>query len=177
MSSNIVVVESTSQGATGTELVSAAILRGGVRNDPGSRGETAAPSEAEELVLKVFRLVDEHRLDEMVELMTPDIDFLNPFGRMTGRAAVAANFAPMEVGFPNSRHIIPSIHVAGNTVALEGEWTGTNSGPIATPGGEIATGKTVRFPFAAICRVQDGLLSQVHIYLDLVVMYRLLGLM
>ena len=90
---------------------------------------------------------------------------------------MVANFAPMKAGFPDSRHLIASVDVAGDAVTVEGEWTGTNSGPIATPGGEVTTGKTVRFPFAGICRVRDGRLAAVHIYHDLVVMYRQLGLM
>ena len=32
------------------------------------------------------------------------------------------------------------VYDAGGAVALEGEWTGTNSGPLATPNGEVTTG-------------------------------------
>ena len=177
MSSNIAVVGASLKSREWNGQPSSIVSDGGVLLDPVARGELAAANKPAELVLRVFRLVDEHRLPEMAELLTPDVDFLNPLGRLTGRAAVVANFAPMKIAFPDSRHIIPNAHVAGDVVALEGEWTGTNSGPIPTPAGEVATGKTVRFPFAAICRVQDGLLSRVHIYHDLVVMYRQLGLM
>ena len=177
MSSDIVVLEAGSKTGNLTKRNSAVVRNGGIRIDPALASATRTRSENAELVLRVFQLVDEHRLEEMVGLLTADVDFFNPLGNLTGRDAVMGNFAPMKVAFPDSRHIIPNVHVSGNVVALEGEWTGTNSGPIPTPSGEIATGRIVRFPFAAICKVQDGLLSQVHIYHDLVVMYRQLGLM
>jgi len=177
MSSDILVLEAGSKTGSLTEQTSAVVRDGGMRVDPALTSVTTTRNETAGLVLRVFQLVDQHQLTEMVELLTADVDFFNPLGSLTGRDAVMGNFAPMKVAFPDSRHIIPNVHVSGNVVALEGEWTGTNSGPIPTPSGEIATGKTVRFPFAAICKVQDGLLSQVHIYHDLVVMYRQLGLM
>ena len=137
----------------------------------------AAPTPATELVLRVFALVDNHRLEEMAELLTPDVDFMNPFGRFAGRAAVVGNFEPVKVGFPDSKHVFSDIYAAGDAVAVEGEWTGTNSGPILTPAGEVTTGKTVRFPFGGICRVRDGKVATVHIYHDLVFMFRQMGLM
>jgi hypothetical protein len=133
-------------------------------------------SEATELALRVFDLVDSHRLDEMADLLTPDVDFINPLGRLSGRAAVVANFEPLKVGFPNSRHIFTNVAGAGDMVALEGEWTGTNSGPISTPVGEVTTGKTVRFPFGAILRLEDDEVAAVHIYHDLLIMFEQLGL-
>src|SRR4051794_5727127 len=158
MSSDIVVLEASSKTGKLTQKSSAAARDGGMRVDPALASATSNRRETAELALRVFRLVDEHRLEEMVGLLTADVDFFNPLGNLTGRDAVMGNFEPMKVAFPDSRHIIPNVHVSGNVVALEGEWTGTNSGPIPTPSGEIATGKTVRFPFAAICKVQDGLL-------------------
>src|SRR6266508_3888696 len=90
-----------------------------------------------ELAMRVFDLVDSHRLDEMAELLSSDVDFINPLGHLTGRAAVVRNFAPLKVGFPDSKHIFASVAGAGDVVALEGEWTGTNSGPISTPKGDV----------------------------------------
>ena len=132
-------------------------------------------STATDLVLKVFELVDGHELEEMGALLTSDVDFINPLGHLTGRDAVIAKFVPVKAGFPDSRHIMEGVYDAGGAVALEGEWTGTNSGPLATPDGEVTTGKTVRFPFGAICQV-DGV-KTVHIYHDLVIMSQQMGLM
>ncbi len=133
-------------------------------------------STATELALRVFDLVDSHRLDEMADLLAPDVDFINPLGHLTGREAVIGNFEPLKVGFPNSRHIFASVDGIGDVVALEGEWTGTNSGPIATPMGEVTTGKTVRFPFGAILHVEGDAVAKVHIYHDLLIMFEQLGL-
>lgn len=134
-------------------------------------------SAATDLVLQMFKHVDAHELDEMAALMTPDVDFINPLGHQVGREAVKANFAPVGVGFPDSQHIMQSVYDAGDAVAIEGEWTGTNSGPLVTPQGEVQTGRTVRFPFGAICRVENGQVATAHIYHDLLIMFQQLGLM
>lgn len=129
-----------------------------------------------DLVLQMFKLVDSHELDAMLELVTPDVDFINPLGHLVGREAMKGNFEPVAIGFPDSRHIMEHVYDAGNAVALEGEWTGTNSGPLATPQGEVTTGKTVRFPFGAICQIDGDKVKTAHIYHDLVIMFQQLGL-
>lgn len=176
MSRNVAVLGTTSGSSKSSKQSPSTVRDAGLRVDPAAIRAGIAAEKETALVLRVFDLVDHHRLDEMVELLTPDVDFLNPLGRLVGRDAVTENFEPMKIAFPNSRHVIPSVYVAGKVVTLEGEWTGTNSGPLSTPSGQVITGRTVRFPFAAVCTIGDGLLSKVHIYHDLIVMFRQLGL-
>lgn len=129
-----------------------------------------------DLALRVFDLVDKNDVETMKTLVTADADFLNPFGRYIGPEEFIKNFEPVKAGFPDSRHIIADVYEAGNVIAVEGEWTGTNTGPLMTPGGEVTTGRTVRLVFGGICKIQDELVSAVHIYHDVVVLFQQLGL-
>jgi ketosteroid isomerase-like protein len=120
-----------------------------------------------ELVLKAFELTDSHDLQAMTELMAPDCEFVTPAAALTGRTALLGYFEPLVVAFPDAHHTIPTVIVAGDTVVLEGTWSGTHTGVLATPQGALApTGLVGTFPFAGICRVRQNLVESVHIYHD-----------
>ena len=77
--------------------------------------------------------------------------------RAHGPDEIVRGIAAYGKAFPQRRHELSLILEAGATVALEGEWVATHSGPLATPDGELpATGRTVRVPFAAVIRVAGG---------------------
>jgi predicted ester cyclase len=84
----------------------------------------------------------------------------------------------LAVAFPDARHEFTSIVEAGEDVALEAIWTGTHTGPLATPMGEIPpTTSRVEVPMLIVAKVRDGLIASTHIYYDQVGMLSALGLM
>ena len=55
---------------------------------------------------------------------------------------------------------------------------GTNTGPLATPQGEIpATGRAIEIPFCDVHRIEDGKITNGRSYFDMATMMRQLGLL
>jgi ketosteroid isomerase-like protein len=60
----------------------------------------------------------------------------------------------------------------------EGIFSGTHTGPLATPAGDVPpTGKPLRLAFADVFVIRDGLIVEHHIYYDQVAFLTQLGLM
>ena len=78
---------------------------------------------------------------------------------------------------PDGRHWITTAVQEGDHVAVQGEWTGTHTGPRATPDGEVApTGATVVLRFCAMAELRDARLSRVEIYFDQMQLLAQIGL-
>jgi predicted ester cyclase len=65
----------------------------------------------------------------------------------------------------------------GDRFAFEGSWSGTHTGPLAGPAGDVPpTGRRVTVPFCALGTQREGRLAAVHIELDQLGMLAQLGL-
>lgn len=79
--------------------------------------------------------------------------------------------------FPDSKATFHDAHVSGNTVVLELSWKGTQTGPMATPDGEVpATGKSLDMRAVQINEIRDGKVTSTRQYFDLATMMSQLGL-
>ena len=77
---------------------------------------------------------------------------------------------------PDAHMEIVSAVEEGDTIAIQGRFKGTHSGPLASPQGEIpASGNAIDMPFADFFRVQDGKLAEHAVYWDQVTMLAQLG--
>ena len=72
------------------------------------------------------------------------------------------------VPFPDFHFEILRSFGQENWVCVEGNFTGTHTGPMEGPGGEIqpATNEAVRVPICFVARVENGKLAEVHEYND-----------
>jgi steroid delta-isomerase-like uncharacterized protein len=69
---------------------------------------------------------------------------------------------------PDSRATFNSELVSGNTAVLEITWTGTHSGPLQTPDGEIApTGKKIELRAIQVVDVDNDRVRSVRQYFDM----------
>jgi steroid delta-isomerase-like uncharacterized protein len=115
------------------------------------------------------------------------------------RAAVAPGFVYNELGtgrklqgidqalqafrgwaaaLPDSRGTILNEYVSGNTVVLELTWTGTQTGPLETPNGQIApTGKKINVPACQIIDITGDKVRAVRHYFDMASLLSQLGVM
>jgi predicted ester cyclase len=67
--------------------------------------------------------------------------------------------------------------VRGDTVFVEGVWSATHTGTLATPEGDVpATGRRVTVPFALAVTVRDGRIASVRNYHDRLAFLAQLGL-
>ncbi|NYJ04092.1 ester cyclase [Petropleomorpha daqingensis] len=79
--------------------------------------------------------------------------------------------------FPDGRIHRDRYVEAGDRIIVEGRFTGTNTGPLETPAGDLPpTGRSLELPFADAFRVVDGRITEHRIYYDLGGMLAQLGL-
>ncbi len=79
--------------------------------------------------------------------------------------------------FPDSKATFHSERVSGNQVILELTWTGTHTGPMMSPGGEIPpTNKSMSMRACQICTIEDGKVGAMVQYFDMMTMMTQLGL-
>jgi ketosteroid isomerase-like protein len=117
-----------------------------------------------ETVLAMLHASDTGDLDALRARLEPDCEWRNPMIQASGADEIVQGIAAYAVGFSMRRHELSLVLEQGATVALEGEWVATHTGPLATPEGEIPpTGRTVRVPFAAVVRVRGERVSSVHL--------------
>src|SRR5947207_15500950 len=87
-------------------------------------------------------------LDGAVELFDQDIESVTPGGRIEGRDAFRAYGAVFKTAFPDSGMTIVSAIESADTVAIEGRYTGTHTGPLDTPQGQVpATARSLDLPY------------------------------
>jgi steroid delta-isomerase-like uncharacterized protein len=81
-------------------------------------------------------------------------------------------------GFPDARMEILSTVESGDRAAAELVYSGTNSGPVATPDGRETppTGKRVAIPGSFFIKVRDGKIASFHGYFDQAVLAQQIGL-
>jgi predicted ester cyclase len=123
---------------------------------------------------------------------TPDGEFVHPAATVRGREALAAFIGGYHAAFPDGRHevtrlleagdvvagdVVAGDVVAGDVVAMEGTFTGTHTGPLPGPEGEIApTGRTVTIRWSGFAHVVDGQVRSLHGYYDQLAFLGQLGL-
>jgi steroid delta-isomerase-like uncharacterized protein len=78
--------------------------------------------------------------------------------------------------FPDAKGAVTTALQSGDTAVLEITWKGTQTGPLATPSGEIpATGKKINVDAVQIVRTSGGQVVEAKHYFDLMTMLAQLG--
>ena len=131
-------------------------------------------------------LIDRHYAEintadfsDVAELFSPDVVTVVPdAGPLTGIEPFVAYGQAFLRAFPAGRiHRDGSVE-DGEHVVVEGRFTGTNTGPLQTPGGELPpTGRAMVLPFADVFRVTGGKITEHRVYYDTLGLMAQLGLM
>jgi steroid delta-isomerase-like uncharacterized protein len=80
--------------------------------------------------------------------------------------------------FPDVRGTVTGGLGSGDTAAIEITWEGTQTGPLATPGGELpASGKRFRIQAVQVVQGSGGKIREIRHYFDLLTMLQQLGAM
>ena len=99
----------------------------------------------------------------------------------TGRRAESADayvqlLQGWKQAFPDAIGTIRNVVAHGNTVVQELEWTGTQTGDMATPGGILpASGKQIAVLASLWYTIQGDTIQEVHHHLDIMTMLQQLG--
>jgi steroid delta-isomerase-like uncharacterized protein len=141
-------------------------------------GEVARVSEARELAEGHVRAFNERAWSRASELYAPDVVMIEPAGTTQG----IESFLDLERGFvmalPDSRMEVTAIIESGNYVVVEGAYSGTHTGPLGTPRGEVpATGRKLRLPLCDVIEVAAGRITRISAYYDQMTFAAQLGLL
>ena len=80
--------------------------------------------------------------------------------------------------FPDLRHEVLATVDDGQTVVAEIRASGTHTGPMASPSGDIPpTGKRFQVDYVDVWRFRDGMVASDHVYFDMYPFLTQLGLL
>ena len=87
--------------------------------------------------------------------------------RLLGRDAADMVWAMWNEAFPDNRLGITTIHADDRGGVHEGRFTGTHTGTLRSPAGEIApTNRAVDAPFCGVYEFDEGKITSVHLFFD-----------
>jgi predicted ester cyclase len=122
--------------------------------------------------------IDTHDRGAIFDTYADDVEIRAPGTELDGRAAATAWIDVFLRGFPDLHHDILEAFEADNQIAAEIRFTGSHTGPLASPSGDIAaTGKTVTLDYADIQRFAGERLQSEHVYFDQTAFLTQLGLL
>jgi steroid delta-isomerase-like uncharacterized protein len=115
-------------------------------------------------------------LDAAVALFADDVETITPGGTLQGRDAFRALGEGFLAAVPDMRHEIVRTFEDGDTIVVEGVYSGTQTGPLVTPQGTLpASGNAFAFPFVDIMQARDGRCVSHRVYWDNVTFLAQLG--
>jgi predicted ester cyclase len=126
-----------------------------------------------------YRGVSEGDLDLAASVFTPDVVSIDPgAGRMEGIDAFRGYGETFLRAFPDGRLRADRIVAeTDSSIVVEGTFSGTHTGPLAGPDGEIPpTGRRLALPFVDVFDARDGRFVEHHIYYDQMALLGQLGL-
>jgi steroid delta-isomerase-like uncharacterized protein len=111
---------------------------------------------------------NDKNLEEFIGNESPDIEFVIPGGiTLRGRDQVREYMKMLWTAFPDIKAVATNQVIAGDTAVTEQTYSGTHTGTLRTPKGDIpATGKRVQGRQVAVQRVRDGQVWSEHLYFD-----------
>jgi predicted ester cyclase len=123
--------------------------------------------------------VNAHDLDAYLANQQPGVEFVLPGGvTLRARHEVGQYTEAMWAAFPDGSLAFGQQIFAGDTVATEVVFSGTQTGPLSAPNGPIpATGRRVNMHSLSVLRIEDGRVASEHVHFDQLDMMAQLGLM
>jgi steroid delta-isomerase-like uncharacterized protein len=140
-------------------------------------GDGPSPVERHQRAIAAFNAQD---AATVAELYAPDAVLHDPQAPepVRGRAAVRDAYAGLFRAFPDINVAVENRRIVDNRMIYEIRLTGTNTGPMATPAGDVpATGRAIDVVGAVFADLDDaGRFRTVRRYYDVAGMMRQLGL-
>lgn len=129
-----------------------------------------------ERVRGVLECIDAKDFDRALEIMG-DTVFTSPGTGTTDPAGWRTYSEAMAAAFPDGKHTELSCIESGNRVAMESTWTGTHTGTLATPQGDLPpTGAKVELHWGGFFEDLGNDKFSVRIYFDQMEFAQQLGL-
>ena len=125
-----------------------------------------------------FAALNAHDLDEVVAAIAPSANIRTPIGSFTGGEAYREWILMHFRAMPDFTHEIRGIAAESDrSLAFELHATGTMTGPLAMPSGDLPpTGRTIDISASDFWQFEDGLIVEYHLYFDRLDFFGQLGL-
>ena len=105
--------------------------------------------------------------EEGAQIFDPGLESIDPSGTYSGIEAFLAYVQGYLIAAPDSKINLKQMVESGDWVFVEGEFTGTNTGPMASPQGTMpATGKRFTLKYADVFEVKNGKIAKHRTYFD-----------
>src|SRR2546430_11574190 len=135
-------------------------------------------SQLEQMLQTHYAGVNSGDLDAALSVFDPECEIVTPDGTMTGAAAQRAIGETFRTAAPDNRLKALRTFEAGDTIVVEGVYSGTHTGPLVGPAGTIpATVRAFSFPYVDVLQAHDGMFISHRIYWDNVTFLAQLGVM
>ncbi|HLJ65874.1 MAG TPA: ester cyclase [Chloroflexota bacterium] len=133
-----------------------------------------------ELTRRAYQLFEQHRFDEVLASVADDVEvvpYYAPGLVFRGKDGFRDFMASHKNALPDIRVRIDHQVATDDAVVNECTATGTHTGPLVSPAGEIPpTGRSVTLHFCEIWTIRDGKVIGLHNYQDSGDLMRQLGL-
>ncbi len=98
---------------------------------------------------------------------TDDVETITPAGTLEGVAAFRAMAQGFITAVPDMHHEILRTYEDGDTIVVEGAYSGTQTGPLEGPQGTFPpSGNSFAFPYVVVMEVSDGKCVSHRVYWD-----------
>ena len=131
------------------------------------------------LVEQHYQNVSSAKIDAEDELFSPDVETIDPgAGTLRGLEAFKMYEQAFQRAFPDGKLVVKSAIEAGNKVAVEGAYTGTHTGPLSGPNGEIPpSNRPLNLDVSDVFEIDGSRITRHRVYYDQVQFMTQLGLM
>ena len=124
-------------------------------------------SDLRELVRTHYEGVNSGDLDKALSVFDSECEIVTPQGPMRGAAAQRALGEAFQAAVPDNRLEALRMFEDGDTVIVEGVYSGTHTGDLVGPGGTVpASGRSFSLPYVDLFQVRDGRIVSHRIYWD-----------
>ena len=136
-------------------------------------------SDLRTVVDSLYGSINRHDIDAAATMFTDDIESTYPGAPPMKGVEAFKQYAGVFLTAAPDAHITGNRYLeSGDTIVVEGAFSGTHTGPLMTPMGEIPpTGRRFDFTFCDIFQVREGKAHNHRLYFDQAEFMTQLGLM
>ncbi|HYR62356.1 MAG TPA: ester cyclase [Actinomycetota bacterium] len=133
---------------------------------------------AADVLQRYLGAIDAHDLAGVRACLAPDTEVVAPGVELHGEEQVVGWIQVFLVAFPDLAHEVRSVLEVDGGYAAEVRFSGTHTGPLASPAGEIGpTGKAFAFDYVHVSGLAGEQILSDHIYFDQLGFLSQLGLL
>lgn len=135
--------------------------------------------EPQNVVQEFYECFGAGDLDAAIAVFGAGVRITDPgLGAVDGLDALRSYLEGLKGPVPDARAVVERMFEVGDTVIVEGRFTGTNTGPLPGPDGDLPpSGRPVDLSFADFARISDQKIVEYRTYYDQVALLTQFGLM